>query len=124
LLAWSISASTDTMKALVLAIKAAALFLAAFAVFGLVTFGLQIRRRVASGSYEAFADGQETTHSLRPDHIFHQTVVVSCKVSVAASAGSSCRRLAQLHELSDSKRQTCVRASGLSLSRMHLAPPP
>jgi len=32
---------------------------------------------VASGTYEALADGQETTLVLRPDHTFHQTRVSS-----------------------------------------------
>jgi hypothetical protein len=66
------------MKALVLTIKAAALLLGAFAVFwfGYIWIA-DYGDAVASGTYQALADGQETTLVLRPDHTFHQTRVSS-----------------------------------------------
>ena len=72
------SASMETMKALFLTIKGAALILGAFAVFwfGYIWIA-DYGDGVASGTYEALADGQETTLVLRPDHTFHQTRVSS-----------------------------------------------
>ena len=66
------------MKPLILAFKAAALLLGALAVFwfGYIWIA-DYGDRVASGTYEALADGQKTTLVLRPDHTFHQTRVNS-----------------------------------------------
>lgn len=62
------------MKALAITAKVAALFLGVIAIlwFGymwLADYG----DGVASGTYEALADGQRTTLVLKPDHTFHQT---------------------------------------------------
>lgn len=66
------------MKALVAIAKAAFLFLGVITIFW---FGYiwvaDYGDGVASGTYEALADGQRTTLVLRPDHTFHQTRVNS-----------------------------------------------
>jgi len=66
------------MKAFVLTTKAAALCLGVLAIFW---FGYiwvaDYGDGVASGTYEAIADGQRTTLVLSPDHTFHQTRVSS-----------------------------------------------
>ena len=62
------------MKALGLTTKAAALFLGVIVIFW---FGYiwvaDYEDGVASGKYEALADGQRTTLVIRPDHTFYQT---------------------------------------------------
>ena len=68
----------EAMKALVLTAKAIALLLGAFAIFwfGYIWIA-DYGDGVASGTYEALAEGQRTTLVLRPDHTFHQTRVSS-----------------------------------------------
>lgn len=71
-----VSANMDRMKALVLVTKAAALILVVIAIFwfGYIWIA-DYGDGVASGTYEALANGQRTTLVLRPDHTFHQTRV-------------------------------------------------
>ena len=66
------------MKALVLITKSAALFLGVIVIlwFGYIWVA-DYGDGVASGKYEALADGQRTTLVLRPDHTFYQTRVSS-----------------------------------------------
>ena len=64
------------MKGIDLTTKAAALLFGTFAIFWfgyvwLADYG----DGVASGTYEALAEGQRATLVLRPDHTFHQTRV-------------------------------------------------
>ena len=68
----------EAMKALVLTAKAVALLLGLFVIFwfGYIWIA-DYGDGVASGTYEALADGQRTTLVLRPDHTFHQTRVSS-----------------------------------------------
>jgi hypothetical protein len=68
-----IFASMEAMKALVLTAKAVALLLGLFVIFwfGYIWIA-DYGDGVASGTYEALADGQRTTLVLRPDHTFHR----------------------------------------------------
>ena len=81
------------MKALVFTARAALLFLGVIVIFW---FGYiwvaDYGDGVASGTYEARANGQKTTLLLRPDHTFHQTSVSS---GVSVQADGTWRRIGE-----------------------------